>query len=214
MQEQPSRPTRPSAPTLSRLLPLADRVEALTRRSGRAFVSRDATAARSLIADDGELRALSSALDAAEQELFANKDGVMTDVPASAELVHALQTISRLAATICAQVVGLAASDGHVTHPAIEQLAQLVPDHLRDALGAFRKNDAVDAEAVRKSSVKVDVCFAQSYLDLMQVVRQTGGDQWETAQRLHAVTRALERIGDRASDIADNVVDHRPVVQA
>lgn len=203
MDAQPSRVERPSAQTLSRLLPLADRVEALTRRSGHAFVARDVGLARALIAEDGEIRELALALEAAWHDVLAKAGALPGDVSASVDLVHSLQRISELAGTICGHVVGLS-GDERNTHPAIERLAEMVPDLLRDALGAFRNNDAGDAAEVRKTSVEVDVCFAQSYLDLMQVVRPPGA-AFETAQHLHGVSRALERIGDSASEIADSV---------
>ncbi|HEX7671336.1 MAG TPA: PhoU domain-containing protein [Polyangiaceae bacterium] len=196
-----SRSVRPSPPALARLLPLADRVEALTRTSGRAFVARDARLAESLLAQGGEHERLDSALDAEWSELLGR--GLPNDVPASVELVTSLQTITGLAASICTQVVGLS-ERGPVAHPAIQRLAELVPDLLRDALGAFRQNDRTTAERVLRSSVSVDVCFAQTYLDLLHVARE-GTDHVETAQRLHAITRALERIGDGASEIADSV---------
>jgi phosphate transport system protein len=204
MQGAMTRSARPSPPALARLLPLADRVEALTRLSGRAFVARDASLAEAVLAQGGEHERLDSALDAEWSELLGR--GLPNDVPASVGLVTSLQTITDLAATICAQVVGLS-ERGPVVHPAIQRLAELVPDLLRDALGAFRRNDRITADRVLRSSVSVDVCFAQTYLDLLRVARE-GAEQVETAQRLHAVTRALERIGDGASEIADSV---RPV---
>jgi phosphate transport system protein len=197
-----SRSSRPSPPALARLLSLADRVEALTRVSGRAFVARDAGLAESLLARGGEHERLDSALDAEWSELLGH--GTPSDVPASVELVTSLQTITDLAATICTHVVGLSERDAPVAHPAIQRLAELVPDLLRDALGAFRRNDRTTADQVLRSSVSVDGCFAQTYLDLLHVARE-GAGQVETAQLLHAVTRALERIGDGASEIADSV---------
>src|SRR5882724_5206992 len=105
MQGAMSRSVRPSPPALARLLPLADRVEALTRTTGHAFVARDAGLAESLLARGGEHERLDSALDAEWSELLGR--GLPNDVPASVELVTSLQTITRLAATICTQVVEL-----------------------------------------------------------------------------------------------------------
>jgi phosphate uptake regulator len=206
MQAAMSRSSRPSAPALARLLPLADRVEAITRISGRAFVARDAKLAQSLLARGGEHERLDSAIDEEWSELLGR--GAPNDVPASVGLVTSLQTIAGLAATICTLVVGLSLREEAPTaHPAIQKLAELVPDLLRDALGAFRRNDRTTADRVLRGSVSVDVCFAQTYVDLLHGVRHNAGrvENMETAQHLHAVTRALERIGDGASEIADSV---------
>ncbi|HVU00113.1 MAG TPA: PhoU domain-containing protein [Polyangiaceae bacterium] len=189
----------------SRLLSLADRVEVLTRSTGRAFVDRDATLARALVAQGGEHQRLRSALDEAWSDvLVPGNEHAAKDVPVNANLVHSLQTILSLVGTICEHVMSVTAGTPPLHGTAIEQLAEMVPNLLRDAVSALRRNDPAYAAEVLRSAIAVDACFAQTYLDLLQVVRQDG-DHMERAQRLHVVSRALERIGDNASEIAGGV---------
>ncbi len=204
MDAVPPRSTRPSSPTLSRLLPLADRVEVLTRSTGRAFVARDAELARALLAEGGEHDRLGSALDDVWTDVLSDSTRTPANVPPSANLVHSLQTILELVGTICDHVVSLAGGEPALHATAIEKLAEMVSDLLRDAVGALRRNDAVYAAEVLRAAIGVDAVFAQTYLDLMQVVRQNEG-RLEIAQHLHGVTRAFERIGDTAGEIAGRV---------
>src|SRR6185503_9241112 len=131
---------RPSRPAVDKLIPLADRVEALARSSGRAFIERDSNLASSLLADDGEHARLETALERAWMALLdGNSAG--DDVAKNAGLVAALETISDLSATICGHVVGLTGSPSVDEKSAIRKLAQMVPEMLAEALGALRSND-------------------------------------------------------------------------
>jgi phosphate uptake regulator len=187
------------------LIPLADRVEALARNSGRAFIERDSSLASSLLADDGEHARLASALQRAWMTLLdGGPDG--NDVAKGAGLVAALETISDLSATICGHVVELKGSPGVDEKSSIRKLAQIVPDMLAEALGALRANDETSARSVLNRAPAADACFAQSHLDLFENVQKAG--RFESTQRLQAVTSAFERIGDGAAEIAQFVCDN------
>jgi hypothetical protein len=211
MPSAPPPKQRPSQPALDTLMPLADRVGALAQSSGRAFIERDSTLARSLLADDGEHALLESALERAWMALL-DGDPARGEVARSAGLVAALETISDLSATICGHVVGLTGSPGVDEKSAIRKLAQMVPDMLAEALGALRANDESSARRVIHRAPAADACFAQSHLDLFENVQKAG--EFESTQRLQAVTSALERIGDGATDIARFVCDQAAVEAA
>jgi phosphate uptake regulator len=186
-------------------MPLAERVEALARSSGRAFIERDSKLASSLLADDGEHARLETALERAWMALL-DGDTAGGDVAKNAGLVAALETISDLSATICGHVVGLNGSPNFDEKSAILKLAEMVPDMLAEALGALRANDESSARSVLHRAPAADAYFAQSHLDLFENVQK--GGRFESTQRLQAVTSALERIGDGAADIAQFVCDN------
>lgn len=194
---------RPSRPTLDTLLPLADRVEALARRSGRAFIERDSNLARSLVAADGEHAQLETALEHAWVALLDGEPA--SGVASSASLVAALETISDLSASICDHVVELSDAPGMDAKSSILKLAEIVPEMLKEALGALRANDERSARSVLNRAPAADACFAQSHLDLFENAKK--GGRFESTRRLQAVTSALERIGDGATDIARFVCD-------
>ena len=205
MTSAPPPKQRPSRPEVDTLMPLAERVEALARSSGRAFLERDSKLASSLLADDGEHARLESALERAWMALL-DGDPASGDMAKSAGLVAALETISDLSATICGHVVGLSGSPNVDEKSAIRKLAEMVPDMLTQALGALRANDESSARSVIHQAPAADACFAQSHLDLFENVQKAG--RFESTQRLQAVTSALERIGDGATDIARFVCDN------
>ncbi len=192
---------RSSSLPLEWLVPLADRVGALARSSGRAFVEGNARLAASLLAVGGEHSQIDSALDGAWSEVLGAPR--RNAIGAEVGLITSLHTIADLAARICAEVIQLSDRPPVRTQPAIHRLAELVPELLGDALWALRENDGSSADRVLQQGPTVDACFAQTYLDLLDVAGRVGG--FDTAQRLHAVSSAFERIGDGASDIANSV---------
>jgi len=194
-------PSRPSASSLERLMPIAEGIEAFTRSSGRAFVEQDAGLARELLAQGGERQRLESQLDAVLAQLVDEEPG---DVPASVRLMVSLRGIADLAATICDRVAEFAPNYERPSQPAMDRLAEMVPDMVQGAVSALREGTAESAANVLRQTVSADVCFAQTYTEVLQMVRQNT-ETYGLAQDLHAISRAFERIGDGAADIAYRV---------
>ncbi len=192
-----------STRALDRLRPVAEHVDAFTRESGRAVVRGDADLAQALLSADGERARCDTALKAAWSDILGGQTAVRSDVAANVSLLVSLEKIADLASIICRSVIGLS-SERIRDLPSIRRLAELVPDMLRDALGAVRENDQRSAERVLDQGLAVDACFAQAHLDMLQVV-PPGTSDMNVAQKFHALSRAFEQISDGASEIAASV---------
>ncbi len=194
LHHEPSRP-------VDILLPLADKVGALARVTGRAAASGDAALATELLASDGECERCDTAVRAAWADLLRSMNqGDQSEV---LDLLISLEKIADLATTICERVIRVATSNV-ADLPAIRRLAELVPELLADALRAVRANDRPSAQKVLDRGIAMDACFAQVHLDLLELARG-GGEKMDAAVQFHALGRALERIGDGASEIAASV---------
>jgi phosphate uptake regulator len=203
-----------SSRSLNRLLPLADQVSALATASGRAVVDRDAALARALIATDGKRDRCDSALRAAWTDVLGSVEHEKPNGTSAVELLVSLERITALSTTICREVMSFSSELRAGEFPSIRRLAELVPSMLHDALGAVRANDRRSAEKVLDQSIAVDTCYAQAHSDLLQIMAKQGPDQMDAARQLHAVGRALERIGDNASGIAAGVRAQKTLVQS
>lgn len=203
-----------SAPPLStrafdRLRPVADHVDAFTQGTGRAIRDSDAGLAEALLSPGGERALCDDALKAAWSDILAGQTQPRRDVAANVSLLVSLEKIADLASVICRSLIGLS-TDAHLGQlPSIQRLAELVPGMLRDALGAVRENDRGSAERVLGLGLDMDACFAQAHLDVLGVVRPGSGDL-SVARHFHALSRALEQIGDGASEIAASVPTPSP----
>jgi phosphate uptake regulator len=193
-----------STRALDRLRPVADHVDAFTRGSGRAVVDGDAALARALLAAGGERARCESALQAAWSDILSGQVQVLPDMAANVSLLASLEKIAELASTICGAVIGLSSEKLISDLPSIRKLAELVPDMLRDALGAVRENDGSSAKRVLDRGLAVDTWFAQAHLDVLQAV-PPGSADLTIARQFHTLGRALEQIGDRAGEIASSV---------
>jgi phosphate uptake regulator len=194
---------RPSASTLERLVPIAEGIEAFTRSSGRAFVEQDSELARELLAQGGERQRIDSELDAAWTDLLSEAP---SSVPASVGLMVSLRGIADLAATICGRVAEFGDKPYRPSQPAMDRLAEMVPAMVQGAVSALRDSDPESARTVLRQSVSADVAFAQTYTEVLQMVRQNA-ETYDLAQDLHAISRAFERMGDGAAEIASRVRD-------
>jgi phosphate transport system protein len=197
-------PARLSAASFERLVPIAEEVEAFTRSSGRAFVEQDGALARELLAQGGERQHIESELDAAWSEMLSVPPGSSGSMTASAGLMVSLRGIADLAASICDSVVDMATRAERPSQPAMVRLAEMVPAMVQGAVSAMREGTSSSAELVFKQGVSADVAFAQTYHDVMQLVRQNAAN-YDLAKQLHGISRAFERIGDGATEIADSV---------
>ena len=201
---EPSSAAPSSTRALDRLRPVADHVDAFMRESGRAVVDGDAALAHALLAAGGERALCESAVQAAWSDILSGQGHVWPDMAANVSLLASLEKISDLASTICGAVIRLSSEKLISDLPSIRKLAELVPDMLRDALGAVRENDQSSAKRVLAQGLAVDTWFAQAHLDVLQAV-PPGTADLSVARQFHTLGRALEQIGDSAGEIAASV---------
>lgn len=200
----PAPPTRLSGTNFERLVAIAGDVEAFTRSSGRAFVEQDGTLARELLAQGGDHQRIDSDLDAAWSDMLSVPPGPSESMTTTVGFAVALRGIADLAANICDRVADMATHVQRPSQPAMDRLAEMVPAMVQGAVSAMRDGTSQSAELVLKQSVSADVAFAQTYHEVMQLVRQNT-ENYDLAKHLHAISRAFERMGDGAAEIADSV---------
>ncbi len=193
-----------STRALDRLRPVADHVDAFTQRSGRAVVDGDVMLAEALLSPGGDRAKIDTALQAAWSDILGGQSQPRSDMTANVSLLVSLEKIADLASEVCRAVISLAAEMRLGELPSVKKLAELVPEMLRDALGAVRENDRRSAERVLGKGLTVDAWFAQAHFDVLQVLRP-GTSDLTVVQKFHALSRALEQISDGASEIASSV---------
>ena len=187
-----------------RLRPVADHVDAFTQQSGRAVVEGDAILAEALLSPGGDRAKCDTALQAAWSDILGGQTQPRSDVAANVSLLVSFEKIADLASDVCRAVIGLSTESPLRELPSVKKLAQLVPEMLRDAIGAMRENDHRSAERALGKGLAVDACFAQAHFDMLQVMRP-GATDLTVTQKFHALSRALELISDGASEIASSV---------
>lgn len=88
---------------------------------------------------------------------------------------------------------------------AIQSMATAVKKMVRNSLDAFVSHDVAMSEAVLKEDDAVDEMKRVMFKDLIALMKQDGGNV-DSAIDLLLISRNLERLGDHATNIAEDVI--------
>lgn len=190
------------------LLKLAGLAETALDRSLKALKTRDPDLAREVIRGDKAINDLEEALDAECVRIIALYQPVAIDlrqVMAVDHLIVELERIGDLAVNIAEEALNLEQLPEPQLHQDLPRMIKMVQSMIRDSLRAFLNQDAVLAREVCKQDDEVD------YLDrtlIQELLEYMGRSQEAIAIGLSQinVVRTLERAGDHATNIAEQVV--------
>jgi len=99
----------------------------------------------------------------------------------------------------------------YATHPPVKklidipQMASIAQNMLRDSLDAFVRRDIVLAELVLNEDNRLDALKTQIFRELLTYMLQDPSTI-EPALDLILISRHLERIGDHATNVAEDVI--------
>jgi two-component system phosphate regulon sensor histidine kinase PhoR len=191
-----------------RLLRMAGRVEEMIGAAVRAVLSRDAElAARTILSDRAVNR---DELEADELclELLAAGPGSPSElrfVTRAAKMVTDLERIADLAVNICERAEPLAKIGRPRDDVSIERMAAIVQAMVRDVMDAFVAADVPAARAVIARDDEVDDLY---HALSRRLIAHMASDARlvEGAIHLQAVAKFLERIGDHATNLGEQVI--------
>ncbi len=178
------------------------------RASLEALVAADRDLMHQVIANDRELNELQMEIDDRCFNLLALQQPVAVDlrfIVAATKITVDLERVGDLAVNIAE------ASERYISHPPVKALVDLprmsdiAQDMLATALDAFLARDAAAAEAVLAQDDRLDELKDQVFRELL--THMLGDTRTiEPAIDLILISRHLERIGDHATNIAEDVI--------
>jgi len=190
------------------LLKMAGLAEAALNQSVKALLNRDSDLAREVIHGDKAINDLEEELDSTCVRIVALYQPVATDlrqVMAVDHLIVELERLGDLAVNIAEEVLNLEQLPITELHRDLSRMTKMVQSMIRDSLRSFINQDAVLAREVCKQDDEVD------YLDralIQELLEYMGRSREAVAVGLSQITviRNLERAGDHATNIAEQVV--------
>ena len=190
------------------LFKMAALAETALDRSITALTARDSDLAREVIRGDKAINDMEEELDAACVRIIALYQPVAIDlrqVMAVDHLIVELERLGDLAVNVAEEALNLVQLPKSEIHRDLSRMSRMVQHMLRDSLRAFLSQDAVLAREVCKQDDEVD------YLDralIQELLEYMGRSQEAVAlgQSQITVVRNLERAGDHATNIAEQVV--------
>ena len=192
----------------AKLLEMSSLAEELVALSMRALEDRDAEVAREVIRRDADLDSLEVEVDDACIQLLALQQPMARDlrlITMAMKISNDLERVGDHAVNIAEAVGHLAEQPTRLELAEISEMGRLATGMLTDALDTFVRADADGARDVLRRDDRVDhlheSLFRILLTHMMEDPRRIGA-----AMSLFLVSRNLERIGDLATNIAEDVV--------
>jgi phosphate transport system protein len=190
------------------LLLMGAKVEEMIAASMRALVERDSDLAQRMIDADDEIDQLEVEIDELCLRILARRQPVASDLrflTTSLKLVTNLERIGDLGVNICERVLELKAEPPLKPYVDLPRMADAAQAMVRETLDAFVAGDAERADRVTEQDRKVDELYNQIFRELLTYMMEDTGNIYR-ATRLQSIAKYLERIGDHATNLAEEVV--------
>ena len=192
----------------SRLLAMGGLAEERVRTAVSSLVSRDVSVIDRVMRGDEPINQLHMEVDHRCFKLLALHQPMAIDLRAIISAVKInvdLERVGDLAVNIAE------AARRYVTHPPVKKLidiplmGDIAQAMLRDALDAFVRRDTALAQHVLNEDDRLDGLKTQIFRELLTYMLQDPATV-EPALDLILISRHLERIGDHATNIAEDVI--------
>jgi len=191
-----------------KLLEMGGLVESAIQRSVHALIDQNRELAEQVIRDEPKINRMEMEIDGIVTRLFALRQPVARDLrflTAALKINNDLERIGDLAQHVAERALSL------MHHPLVKpmtdipKMASLVQSMLLKCLDAFVRGDEALARSVLLSDDEVDGLRDAVHTELLEVMQRDPGVV-PAAVDLIFVARNLERIGDHATNIAEDVV--------
>jgi phosphate transport system protein len=192
----------------ARLLEMGGMAEEEVRLAVRGLVERDNASIEQVIRGDGPLNSLHIEIDNRCFTLLALHQPMAADlrsIVAAVKINTDLERVGDLAVNIAE------AGRRYALHPPVKRLidiprmARIAQAMLRDALDAFVRQDTNLAQHVISEDDELDALKDQIFRELLTYMLQDP-TTIEPALDLILISRHLERIGDHATNVAEDVI--------
>jgi phosphate transport system protein len=190
------------------LMELASLAAAAMEQSVKAALTRDRYLARQVIRGDEAVNSLEETIDRECVRLIALFQPVAGDLRQLMAVDHIITELERIgdsATNIAEEVLTLAQSPPRPIHPSLASMAQSVQEMVRQSLEAFFRSNAHLAKQVCMADADVDAMDQAIIQDLLG--EMTGAPEAILPGQCQInIVRNLERVGDHATNIAEQVV--------
>lgn len=197
-------------------LTLGHRVEDALAQAMRAIASNDLDAMQRIVRDDKEINATAQGLHRQCLTLIARQQPMASDLREISVVLSLLPELERMgdhAATCCKigrrmnsepDFLPLQAMDG-IFPQAIPEMGQRVLQLLHNGLDALARRDAEYAEQLCRDDDAIDHLYRRLFRETITIAR-TRPELGDEAIHLLTLAHNLERIGDRVTNLAEQVV--------
>jgi phosphate transport system protein len=192
----------------SRLLEMSGLVEDSVYRSIQSLIERDEVAAQQVLQNESRINRMEIEIDDLATSLLARVQPMATDlrfITAAIKINNDLERMGDISVNIVRRTLALMREPMPKELIDIPHMATLAQSMIRNSLDAFVRKDAELARSILTSDDVVDQLRDAVYEELIALMEQ---DPTTVRQSINLmlIARALERLADHATNIAEDVL--------
>jgi phosphate transport system protein len=191
-----------------KLLAMGAKVEAHIADSVRALTDRDSPLAERVIQADKEVNRLEVEIDETCRRILALRQPAASDlrlITTALKIVTDLERIGDLAVNIAERAKDLNEAPPLKPYVDTPRLAELAQQQVKRALDAFVSADPDKAQVVLQEDDHLDILYLKIFNELLTYMMEDSKNI-RRATALMFIAKHLERIGDHATNVAEDVI--------
>lgn len=191
-----------------KMFKMGDLVQEAVRKAAESLARRDIQLAKTVIEEDQKINILEIELDELGHELIALMQPTAVDlrfITMVLKINSDLERIGDQAVNIAEKGIDLCSSTPTAVELGIPKMVDLAIEMVRESLRAFGDSDAGGAKRICERDDELDQLNDQVKTKLEKAM-EAGVVQFPQAVSLLMVAHNLERIGDLATNIAEDVI--------
>jgi phosphate transport system protein len=191
----------------SEIVGLGERAKRALERSVGALFRRDVALAKAVIDGDDEIDATYLHIEERILALLATQTPVASDLRLVSAIIHLnlhLERVGDLAvniAKVAIMALDLPTDPTMVSH--LQEMGSVTTSMLQTAMEAFSRRDAQLAESLSDMDEPVDRLNRNMYIEVVRLGVDPRRLEWGV--QMNFISRQLERVGDHAVDIGEQV---------
>jgi phosphate transport system protein len=190
------------------VLAQSSRVEEMITKACQAITDRRIDVAAEVAASEAEINVREVRIEEECLKILALHQPVAIDLRRTTTVLKInteLERIGDLAVNIAERAISLVEYPDFVVPSKLEQMSRKATSMVHDALDAFVDQDVQAARDVCLRDDEIDSLNRQLIRDLCDTMRRRS-DMVEAALHVFSITRHVERIGDCATNVAEDVI--------
>lgn len=192
----------------SRVAEMGGLAETMVNDAVSALVRKDSEQAQKIVQTDKRLDQLQHELEEAAVLTIARRQPMaqdLRDIVAAMRISSDLERVGDLAKNIAKRVIAIDDSFNSKRFAlGVEHMAELAQQQLKAVLDAYAERDAEAADAVRERDDEIDAIYTSIFRELLTYMMEDPR-QISICAHLLFCAKNIERIGDHATNIAENV---------
>ena len=189
------------------LLTMGELTSTAVQRAVQALVERDEVMAQEVIDSDDPIDELYLSIDHSVLELLALQSPVAADLRLVSAILHSclhLERIGDQAVNVAKLYLVTKTEPGSQTlRMQVAEMGSIVVDMVRTAMEAFARRDLTLCMTLPKMDDPVDRLNRATHLEALKLADDPRSLDW--GMHMNMAARALERVGDNAVDIGEQV---------